>query len=796
MSHPDQSSPSGNDAPRSGKGNIVPLCFLVSKGTLRFDRFMTQAIQVGGLVVVVAVFGIFAFILSVVWPLFGGAEVKERDVVFELDSPQGVLLGVDDWGEMPFVTKDGRELGFHPVDGREAFVVAAPVPEDAVVSARSYDAMAERMVLGFEDGRAGFYQVKYRMDFSEGADARKVEVEIGAAEWFAAAPGAVREVAYADAGAAKLLAAVHDGENGPRGGLAVTGFRQQRGLLGGGKIEALPAEELGGMVGGEIRHLLVPATADMILAANDRCEVVVLARESDGWAERQRFRPFGESDAQISTLGFALGDNSLVAGGSGGEVRVFSLFPPEPGKPRTFGMTKEFPKLDGAPEIFTASRRNKTIHIASQRDYMIGYVTTENVRWRGRPDPAMAALALDGRGSTAVVLDVTGRMRFFEVNDPHPEAGARAFFTPIWYEGFSGPRYSWQSGGMTDDFEAKLSITPLIIGSLKGTAYALFFAMPIAILAAIFTAHVLPPAWKRVIKPTMEIMASLPSVVLGFLAAIWLAPLVEYRMPGIFLMMAAIPVVVMIIGYIWGWLPVRARARVSAGAELMLLVPVVVGTGWLCWQLGPVVERLLFTVEMPDGSKVSDFTVWWPQFTGLPFSQRNSFVVGFMMGFAVIPIIFTITEDALSNVPPSLLAASRALGATRWQVIRTVVLPIASAGIFSAVMIGLGRAVGETMIVVMATGNTAIMDPSNNLLFGSPFGFGNGEFPLAAQWNPFDGMRTLAANIAVELPEAAQGSTHYRTLFLGAFVLFLMTFALNTVAELMRQRLREKFKLV
>ena len=170
---------------------------------------------------------------------------------------------------------------------------------------------------------------------------------------------------------------------------------------------------------------------------------------------------------------------------------------------------------------------------------------------------------------------------------------------------------------------------------------------------------------------------------------------------------------------------------------------------------------------------ISDFRVWWPEVTGLPFEQRNSVVVGFAMGFAVIPIIFTISEDALSNVPNYLRSASYALGASRWQTAWRVVLPTASAGIFSAVMIGLGRAVGETMIVVMATGNTPIMD-----------------------LNRFSGMRTLAANIAVELPEAPHHSTLYRALFLGAMLLFILTFAINTVAEITRQKLREKFKTV
>ena len=125
------------------------------------------------------------------------------------------------------------------------------------------------------------------------------------------------------------------------------------------------------------------------------------------------------------------------------------------------------------------------------------------------------------------------------------------------------------------------------------------------------------------------------------------------------------------------------------------------------------------------------------------------------------------------NVHPAELfmggMGSLALGATPWQTLVFVVLPTASPGIFSGLMIGLGRAVGETMIVLMATGNTPIMD-----------------------WNIFNGFRTLSAHIAVELPEAVQNSTHFRTLFLAALTLFLMTFVLNTVAEAIRLRFRRK----
>jgi phosphate transport system permease protein len=272
----------------------------------------------------------------------------------------------------------------------------------------------------------------------------------------------------------------------------------------------------------------------------------------------------------------------------------------------------------------------------------------------------------------------------------------------------------------------------------------------------------------------MEIMASLPSVVLGFIAALWLAPILETRVVSFFLVSLGVPAVAMLAGVIWAGLPVRTRSRLKPGREWLVFLPLMLVAGIALWKIGPLVESLVCVAKDPaTGGVTRDFRSWWPEVAGCSFDQRNSLVVGFMMGFAVIPVFFTIAEDAISNVPGSIIAASHALGASRWQTAQRVVLPVASAGIFSALMIGLGRAVGETMIVVMATGNTPIME-----------------------WNLFNGMRTLAANIAVELPEAPVHSTHYRTLFLGALVLFVFTFVLNTAAELLRQRLREKYKIV
>lgn len=156
---------------------------------------------------------------------------------------------------------------------------------------------------------------------------------------------------------------------------------------------------------------------------------------------------------------------------------------------------------------------------------------------------------------------------------------------------------------------------------------------------------------------------------------------------------------------------------------------------------------------------------------GLDVAVRNALIVGAAMGFAVMPSVYALAEDALSGVPSSLAEGAQALGATRWQTLWRVVLPAASPGIFSAVMIGAGRAVGETMIVLMASGNAALMT-----------------------LNPLDGLRSLAATIAIELPEAGPGGVHYQLLLLAALALFLFTFLVNTLAELVRTRLRRRYR--
>lgn len=771
----------------------VPERFIVPKATLRWDRFMNSAIVFGGIGIIVAVFGIFAFILLEIAPLFQGAKVEEK-VSVSLSAPSGAVVGLDEWSQLPFYFDGGNEVVFQPTLGGEPKRLPTTLPVDTKITAKRYDSVTGRMIIGTEAGQVGFIKISYQSAYQ--AKGPPIITSSVSAEPLIplneAAPASILNLDYADSGDKKLFAAIQEVDGQRR--LTTLSLRQKKSLMGKGKIEVDARDDLTPLLAGAVpEKVLVAGTADSLLTLTNKGEVLYLYRLSSGWELRQSFKPFdGE---QVTGVEYLFGQVSVVCYNEKGQVRIFSLFVPEGGTMRLFGMTKELQPFDGPITYYRASQRNKSFLVGNAKECALCYATTASVRRKVDLPFEAISVAMDAKAEHIGFLDTQGKMHLYEIRDPHPEAGISAFFGQVWYEGFAKPKYEWQSTSGTDDFEPKLSLIPLILGSLKGTLYAMLFAVPIALLAAIYTSQFLAPSMKRVVKPAMEIMASLPSVVLGFLAALWLAPLIENRVPSILLVAISIPVSATLLGVIWGRLPIAQRNRLPKGTEYLLIAPVILTFAWVGWQLGPALEKTVFVASMPDGSQIADFRMWWPRFTGMSYDQRNCLVVGFMMGFAVIPVVFTIAEDALSNVPPSLTSASEALGASRWQVVRTVVLPIASAGILSAVMIGLGRAVGETMVVVMATGNTPFFDETGRFLLGD-FGLGGGQFPLADHWNPFNGMRTLSANIAVELPEAAQGSTHYRTLFLGALVLFGMTFVLNTGAEILRQKLREKFKIV
>lgn len=542
---------------------------------------------------------------------------------------------------------------------------------------------------------------------------------------------------------------------------------------------------------------------------------------------------------EIVACEWVKGRETLLIAGSTGQIRGgFLVRQSEVDASPTFRFVHTYRASGSRPVALAASTNERLFAVLTTegRISVFQATTTEELCYAALEGPVEAARVAFAPRADGLLALTNDHFVAVDLDPAYPEATMSALFLPMWYEGYEAPAHVWQSAS---DEEPKFGLIPLVFGTLKATVYAMLFGVPLSLMAAIYTSEFLRPKTKARIKPTIELMASLPSVVLGFIGAFVLAPFVADHVPSLLSMFVTVPWTLLLVGHLWQILPNPIRLRLVPYRFVLILLGLPWGVAFGL-SIGPAMERYFFAGDFflwLDGEQGAGTAGWmffllplsavltgvvfsrvidpafrshlaplsrfWASIGALirfllgtiaaivlawsaawilntsgwdprgsligPYDQRNALIVGFVMGFAIIPIIYTISEDALSAVPEHLRSASLGAGATHWQTATRIVLPAALSGLFSAVMVGLGRAVGETMIVLMAAGGTPILD-----------------------WNPFNGFKTLSVNIANELPEAAVGSTHYRILFLSAVVLFVLTSILNTVAEAVRIRFRRR----
>lgn len=707
-------------------------------------------VAAGGVAVIASILGILVFLVVEVLPLFRSARVElARSIPLSGTAPEALLVD-EHRTHTAVLGLDGIVRVWRIADG--ALVVEHLIrPQGAEIVAVRASVADSQLLAATDDGRLMLIPVVFAIGFR------------GSERFISPAVGEPEVLSLDPSGSPLLAFAARTSEEG-----STVAAQLADGQL---VLERRTLEEdfLSGEVRAAVerRESVSPVLMRTLLLDEDQTNLYGLGEDgrllwwrlSGAAAEEPALLSYGPTPVTAAAL--LIGERSLVAGRLDGTLDVWSQVLGEDGSIAS-RYIRSFPSQGAPIRRITPSERNRSFLVQDAGGGLgLYHSTSGKTLWRSESPVAAAAPSVYAPKGDAVLLADAERIVELGVANRHPESALSTFFGKIRYEGYEEEAWVWQSSSATDDFESKLSLVPLLFGTLKATVYSLFLAVPLAVLAAIYTAQFMHPRLQGVVKPTIEIMASLPSVVLGFLAGLWLAPRLEGAFPALLLILFAAPVVSILAGATWSRLPRQLLRRLPDGAEIALSGAMLAVAIAVCLQLNGPFEAWLFG---------GDFPAWLRNTTGLPYEQRNAIVVGIAMGFAVIPIIFAISEDALSSVPKDLVAGSLALGADRWQTVVRVVLPTASPGIFSAVMVGFGRAIGETMIVLMATGNTPIMD-----------------------WNAFTGFRTLSANIAVEIPEAPVGSTLYRTLFVAAILLFAVTFVINTVAELVRQRLRTRY---
>ena len=746
-----------NSAPNAGPPKIAVRSDNFHAWRSRKDQLASKIIGLGGFVVIAAVLLILFYLLYVVTPLFlpakmsqpsltGNADWLKNDTAFlSLEEQQQVAFRITQKGSAQFFSLDGllliesTEIG---TAGQNVALVAGDQGNSGLVA------------VAFEDGRVSLLKNNYSTDFSAGIELRKIiptlDFPYGTGQRELMPEGSITALALSDNESELVLAAA-----GNDGRVRLEWNLKQENFLSG-EID----------IERSLKTLDVDFEITAITVSNDHRWLYL--GDEDGQvhfiniATMQENQVVRVSDSGITSMSMLLGGISVLAGNADGSIT--QLFPVRDGDNQY--SLKPIRRFDDQPAAITRiipeQRRKGFMTVDADGNLAIfhstaGRTVLEQKLAGGLP----SAMALAPRASGLLVLNGDGGAGFMDIDNEHPEVSFASLWSKVWYENYAEPEYVWQSSASSNEFEPKFSLTPLAFGTLKAALYAMLFALPLALMGAAYTAYFMSPALRRMVKPTIEIMAALPTVILGFLAGLWFAPFLEENLAGVMSLMLVVPAGLLLFAWVWTRAEWRIKDFVSEGWEPVLLLPVLMILVLLSIEVVGPLQDLFFE---------GDLRSWLSREAGISYDQRNAMVVGCAMGFAVIPTIFSIAEDAIYGVPKSLSDGSLALGATPWQSLTRVILPTASPGMFSAVMIGLGRAVGETMIVLMATGNTPIMD-----------------------WNLFEGMRTLAANIAVEMPESAMNSSHYRILFLAALVLFMFTFVVNTGAELIRQHLREKY---
>lgn len=725
--------------------HTTPALLIRDKRRAWRDRLTRYVVSAGGMVVLAMLMLIFVYLLVAVWPLFKPASIGQPQALAWPQNGNALAVGVDATHQMVWrIDENGKGmfLALQPADKplqslqEQSFTATAPS------AAASMNGDFPTIALATVDGKVLLVSPQFHPVGKTGDTGHFapdwVYLRGSTPEQFDDKHQPLRQLSVGIQQHQPMIAALTQDGRVLLGQPASTGWQVHQ-------IEVnAPVSQV----------LLSPEGSRLFVLSPNQLTVFPLSQAGVGKGQNIIFDPQKPAQKNIVSMALLPGASSLLLQNAEGQISQW--FDVQRNGQRELTEIRHYQPALADSMLIDEPYRRVFAALAPSGKLELYSSLRENAVLQTSIESGVKTAWFDPQGKGLLVETMKGAF-WYPLSNDYPEISWKTLLKPTWFENYPQPDYVWQTTSGSDNYQAKYSLWPVVFGTLKAAFYALLFATPLAVAGAIYTACFMSARQRSVVKPAIEMIGAFPTVVIGLVAAIWLAPIIENHLLALLALPVLIPLVIVGGAALWTRLFPALAQRTGYRFDVCVLLPLLTVLLVLWFMLAPHVEILLW--GMPLHERLGD-----------GYDQRNMLVVAIALGFALVPVIFSLAEDALFSVPASLAQGSLALGATQWQTLMRVLLPSASAGIFSALMIGLGRAVGETMIVLMATGNTPLLDNT-----------------------PFQGLRALAANIAIEMPEAVVGSAHYRVLFLTALVLFLFTFIVNTLAEAVRLKLRLRY---
>ena len=572
----------------------------------------------GGIGVILAIVLIAFYLFYVVIPMFKSAHI-ESVATYSVPAPDEVssntlIYAMEEQREVALrITDQGQAVFFSTIDGEIRQTVDFKLPPDISITSVSTGDPTEQMIgLGLSNGAVVFFQHDYAVTFPD--DVRLITPGIYFP--FGEEPIQINKLGEA----VTHLSVQYDSEQativayGSQAGIKLVNFAREEAFLSD-DVEIIREESV------------IPIDAEGIVALRmdiEQREMYVAdvsgniyfydIKDKANPRLVQKVRAV-EGDVHITVLEFLAGGISILVGDTSGQIAQWFPVRDEDNnytlqKIRSFNKQKS-PITAIAPEY----SRKGFIAIDESGEMGIYHTTAHRtVLLKQIGDHAFNAMTLSPRANAVVIENNKGEVEFWHIDNEHPEISFQSIWGKVWYESRDKPEYIWQSSSASNDFEPKFSLTPLAYGTFKAAFYAMLFAIPLSIFGAMYTAYFMAPKMRQIVKPTIEIMEALPTVILGFLAGLWLAPFVEAHLPGMFVLMICVPLSILLAAAAWEFVPGDIKHKVPDGWEAALLMPVIILAVTFSIGISQPIENLLFSGNLP---------LWLSQELGITYDQRT-----------------------------------------------------------------------------------------------------------------------------------------------------------------------------